>query len=225
MALRELLLYPSLERVTLVDLDPAITGLFKSEPMLAALNENAYSDPRVTVVNADAMKWIEGTTQFFDVVCVDFPDPRSYALSKLYTRGMYRLIHRHLARGGALAIQATTPYGPPKKKRLGSKAYWCIVRTMEDAGFTCYPYHCYVPAFGDWGFVLALPNKRAAPQALKTGFRGKLTFLNDSTMRGLFAIPEDLLAPKGLEVNRLNNQILVKYYESEWGARLGGSAN
>ena len=223
MALRELLRYPSLETATLVDLDPAMTALFHDEPMLAELNERSFHDPRAEVINTDAMKWLEACERFFDVVIIDFPDPRNYSLSKLYTRGMYRLIHRRVSRGGAVSIQATTPYGPVRAKRRGSRAYWCIVKTMADAGFTTHPYHAYVPSFGDWGFVLALKTPRAAPEALRRGYRGELTFLNDETLRGLFAFPRDLQAPEKLRVNRLNDQILVSYYGAEWGGAIGST--
>ncbi|MGE0706875.1 MAG: polyamine aminopropyltransferase [Planctomycetota bacterium] len=223
MALRELLRYPQLEKVTLVDLDPAMTRLFRDDPMLAELNEGSYRDPRAEVINADAMKWLEEHEGYFDLVIVDFPDPRNHALVKLYTRGMYRLIHRHLARSGAVAIQSTTPYGPPGAGvRRGSRAFWCIARTLEDAGFSVRPYHCFVPSFGEWGYMLATPEPLPGPpQRLAPGARGTWHFLNDQTLPALFAFPEDLAAPDGVEINRLNDQLLLRYYESEWGARVG----
>jgi spermidine synthase len=226
MAVRELLRYPSLESVTLVDLDPAMTELFTNTPMLAKLNDGAYLDKRVTIVNADAMKWLEENPGFFDVVIVDFPDPRNHALAKLYTRGMYRLIHRHLAQGGAITIQSTTPYGPPTgSRRRGSRAFWCIAKTLEDAGFAVRPYHAFVPSFGEWGFMLGthapLPEP---PQALQQKPKGPLHFLNDQTLPALFAFPEDLQPPEAVEINRLNDQLLLRYYESEWGSRMGSSS-
>ena len=218
MALREVLRYPSVERAVLVDLDPAMTRLFSSEPLLAGLNGNAYADPRVEVVNADAMKWLEEHHDVFDLIVMDFPDPRAYGLAKLYTRGFYRLVHRHLAKAGALVTQATSPYGPPNRPhREGSRAFWCIERTLSDAGFTTHPYHCHVPSFGEWGFVLALPTPAGAPQRLAPEVQG-LRFLNDDTLRAMFAFPEDLRAPDDVEVNRLNSQILIRYYQDEWGS-------
>lgn len=225
MALRELCRYESLESVTLVDLDPDMTNLCRTDPMIAKLNERAYEDPRATVINADALKWLEEAEGYWDVVIVDFPDPRSHGLAKLYSRGMYRLIHRHLARGGAIAIQSTSPYGPPTgARRRGSKAFWCIATTLEDADFHVRPYHCHVPSFGEWGFMLGTKEPLPGPpERLHPGMRGDLYFLNAAMMPGMFAIPEDLARPKEpLEVNRINTQRLLHYYAGEWGARIGG---
>ena len=204
-----------------------MTELFRDQPMLAGLNDGAYKDPRVQVINADAMKWLEEQDQFFDAIVVDFPDPRNHALAKLYTWGMFRLLHRRLARTGAITIQSTTPYGPPSgKKRRGSRAYWCIAKTMQDAGFHVRPYRCFVPSFGEWGFMLATKEPLPGPpETLAPGLTGELHFLNDQTLPALFAFPEDLKAPEDVEVNRLNDQLLLRYYESEWGSRLGGSGD
>lgn len=225
MALRELCRYESLESVTLVDLDPDMTTLCRTDPMIARLNEKAFEDPRATVVNADALKWLEDAEGYWDVVIVDFPDPRSHGLAKLYSRGMYRLIHRHLARGGAIAIQSTSPYGPPTgARRRGSKAFWCIATTLEDAEFHVRPYHCHVPSFGEWGFMLGTKEPLPGPpEHMGPGLRGELYFLNAGMMPGMFAIPEDLARPtEPLEVNRINTQRLLHYYAGEWGARIGG---
>jgi spermidine synthase len=43
----------------------------------------------------------------------------------------------------------------------------------------------------------------------------KLRFLNDRTLSGLFDLPEDA-GPVPVEINRLDNQMLVRYYEAEW---------
>ncbi len=216
LALRELLRYPGLEQATLVDLDPAMTGLFAREPLLTGLNERSFADPRVKVVNADAMKWLEEHTETYDLVVIDLPDPRSYALAKLYTWGFYRLVRRHLAQGGALAVQATSPSGPPDvRPRRGAKAYWCVVATLADAGFDVHPYHANVPSFGEWGFALAFPQPRRPPRALASEVSGELTYLNDALVPALFAFPEDMKAPAGVEVNTLDEQVLVRYYDGE----------
>ncbi|MCG8565209.1 MAG: spermidine synthase, partial [Desulfobacterales bacterium] len=46
-ALREVLKYPDVENVTLVDLDPAMTQLAATHPLLTQINGNAFQDPRV----------------------------------------------------------------------------------------------------------------------------------------------------------------------------------
>ena len=211
MALRELLRYPQLERAVLVDLDPEVTRLFKDEPMLSALNGRSYHDPRVEAVNADALNWLEAHDEVFDLIVVDFPDPRSYSLNKLYTRSFYRLLRRHLAHSGALVVQATSPY-------LAPRAYWCIAGTLADAELFVHPYHAHVPSFGDWGFVLATPQDRGPPRALPP-VEG-LRFLDDDGLQALFSFPAD--QPRlELEVNRLHEPVLVGYHEADWRSSVG----
>src|SRR5690606_18457077 len=65
LGLREVLRYPSVEEVVLVDLDPDMTNLSKEFPPLAELNEHAFEDRRVKVVNQDAMIWLEEAKEPF----------------------------------------------------------------------------------------------------------------------------------------------------------------
>src|SRR5262249_7880198 len=136
------------ERVTLVDLDPDMTALSDKFPPLGELNRHAFRDPRLTVVHADAMIWLEEGTDRWDAAIVDFPDPNNFALGKLYTTRFYRLLARRLAPGATVAVQSTSPL-------FARESFWCIVRTLEAAGFKVAPYQATVPSFGVWGFALA----------------------------------------------------------------------
>ncbi len=218
MALRELLRYPTLERAVLVDLDPVMLELFSTDPTLRGLNGDAYADPRVTVVNDDAFRWLEEHDDTFDLVIVDLPDPRNYALGKLYTYEFYRLVRRHVAELGAMVVQSTSPYSAPR-------AFWCVERTIADAGFATHPYHAHVPSFGDWGYVLALPTapvgpaapaQRPPPREVPAPVRGALRFLDDAQLRALFVFPGDMARPVGIPVTRLRDQVLVMYHDEDW---------
>jgi len=207
LGLRELLRYPDIESVTLVDLDPSMTGLSNEYPPLAELNEHSYEDPRVTVVNQDAMIWLEGIEDKFDIVLIDFPDPNSFSLGKLYTRRFYKLLYRHVADDGAVAVQCTSPL-------YARKSYWCIISTMEAAGFVVRPYHVTVPSFGVWGFALARKQAFDPPENFN-GAPEQVKYLNDEALAHMFHFPLDLQRVES-GVNRLDNQILVRYYDDEW---------
>ena len=99
LAVREILKYPAVESITLVDLDPEMTRLFSTHPMLVhAQRRFAHQAPRVHVINADAFPWLDSRpASSFDFVVVDFPDPTNYSLGKLYTTAFYRLLARHLS--------------------------------------------------------------------------------------------------------------------------------
>jgi spermidine synthase len=94
---------------------------------------------------------------------------------------------------------------------MARRSFWCIARTIESAGFAVRPYHALVPSFGEWGFVLASVSALDPPRAVRPGLR----FLDAPTLASLFVLGPDM-APVEVEVNRLNNQVLVRYYEDEW---------
>jgi len=204
LAVREILRYPSIESVTLVDLDPEMTRLFSTHPLLVQLNKGALRDPRARIVNADAFPWLESARESFDFIAVDFPDPNNYSLGKLYTTAFYRLLKRALAAGGVAVVQATSPM-------FARQSFWCIRETMKAAGFRTWPYHAYVPSFGEWGYVLAAHGEWQPPGRLPAGLR----FLTPQNVATLFEFPPDL-APVPAEPNRLFDQVLVRYYDREW---------
>jgi spermidine synthase len=205
LGLREVLKYPAVRSVTLVDLDPEMTRLFSTHAFLQRLNGGAFADPRVRVVNEDAFVWLDRQPDRFDAIIIDLPDPHSFSLGKLYSRTFYRVVRSRLAPEGVVAIQATSPL-------FARRSFWCIVETVQSAGLTPLPYHVYVPAFGEWGFVLAGTKPYQPPQRYPDG----LKFLTTQETPSLFAFPPDM-ARLPVEVNRLDNQVLVQYYGEEWG--------
>lgn len=208
LALREILKYPSVEFVQLVDLDPAMTGLSKKLPVLDELNRHAFDDPRVSVVNADAFVWMNNApAEPFDVAVVDFPDPNNFALGKLYTTRFYQMLKTHLKPDSAVVIQCTSPL-------MARQSYWCIVKTLESVGFTVKPYQTTVPSFGIWGYALAKLQPFDPPKTAPENI--ELKFLNNESVPLLFAFTADTARVDDVEINRLDNQSLVRYYEAEW---------
>ncbi len=204
LAAREVLRYDDVKRITLVDLDGAMTKLAVESHELAALNGHSLENPKLRIINDDAMQWLGNTPEKFDVVIVDFPDPNNFSLGKLYTTRFYSLLKAHLAPGGVVVVQSTSPL-------FARRSYWCIDTTIKAAGFSTRPYHVWVPSFGEWGYVLA----SVGPSSPHHPLPDELRFLTEETMPTLFQFPKDMDAVPA-EVNRLNNQVLVHYYEDEW---------
>jgi spermidine synthase len=204
LAVREILKYPDVESITLVDLDPEMTRLFSTHPYLVTLNQHSLTDRRVHVINRDAFPWLAETNDAFDFAVVDFPDPTNYSLGKVYTTAFYRLLAKHLSAQGLAVVQSTSPL-------FARQSYWCIVETLKQAGLRTYPYHLYVPSFGEWGFVLAGLHPYDPPVRLPGGLR----YLSASVVPQLFQFANDML-PVDAEPNRLNDQVLVRYYEHDW---------
>ncbi|MEO6333376.1 MAG: polyamine aminopropyltransferase [Pyrinomonadaceae bacterium] len=208
LALREILKYKSVETIQLVDLDPMMTGLSRTLPALAELNHHSFDDPRVSVANADAFVWLDNTDiEPFDIAIVDFPDPNNFALGKLYTTRFYNLLKKKLTRDAAVVIQCTSPL-------IARNSYWSIVKTLEAAGFAVRPYQTTVPSFGVWGYALAKQEPFEIPKDPPVV---ELRFLNVSSFASMFEFPTDMSLPnQEIEINRLDNQALVRYYEAEW---------
>ena len=205
LAAREVLAHPSVEHVTLVDLDPAMTRLSKNFTPLAELSRHSLDDRRVRVVNDDAMVWLEQDREQWDAMIIDFPDPNTYGLAKLYTKLFYTRVFARLAPGGAVGLQATSPL-------FARRAYWCVIETMRAAGLIVRGYQVPVPSFGVWGFALA---KKAPFEPPKRAPNVALRFLNDAALSSMFEMPADM-TPVPVEINQLDNQVLVRYYEREW---------
>ena len=205
LALREVLAHPSVEHVTLVDLDPAMTGLAKAFPPLAELSRHSFDDKRVRVINDDAMVFVEENQELWDVIIIDFPDPNTYGLAKLYTKLFYSRVNARLAPGGAIGLQATSPL-------FARRAYWCIIETMRAGGLFVRPYQVTVPSFGVWGFALAKKSAFEPPTKVPNV---ALRYLNDDALASLFVMSADMM-PVPVEINHLDNQVLVRYYEREW---------
>jgi len=162
LAVREILKYPSVQTVTLVDLDPAMTKLFSTQEILVNQNKHSLTNSKVKVYNADAFVWLKSNTQQFDCAIIDFPDPSNFAIGKLYTTAFYNLLHKALTPQAFAVIQSTSPFAAPK-------SFWCVSETLKQAGFVPTAYHNYVPSFGEWGYMLAaarpyeLPDSFAVP--------------------------------------------------------------
>jgi spermidine synthase len=204
LAAREVLKYPTIEQVTLVDLDPEMTELFAKHEYLSKLNSGALTNPKLKVVNADAFVWLEQSPEVFDAAIIDFPDPTNFSLGKLYTTAFYRLLKRHIAESGFFVVQSTSPL-------FARQSYWCIVETLSTSGLRTAPYHVYVPSFGEWGFVIAGKQKYDLPASIPQGMR----YLTLSNLPSLFDFPQDMKQIPA-EPNRLNDQSLVRYYEEDW---------
>lgn len=204
LAVREILKYPAVESVTLVDLDPEMTRQFSTHPLLAVLNQGSLRSSKVKIVNADAFPWLEASAELFDFAVADFPDPNNYSLGKLYSTAFYRLLLRHLSDHGLAVVQSTSPM-------FARQSYWCINETLKQAGFQTRPYHVYVPSFGEWGFILGSRHGWEMPTQLPPG----LKFLEARYLHSMFEFPPDM-GPVAVEPNRLNDQTLVRYYDREW---------
>ena len=204
LAVRELLKYDSLQDITVVDIDPAMTALVKRLPVLARQSADALLDERVTVVNADAWDWLQSHGELFDIIVIDLPDPSSEDTARLYTVAFYHRVARRLASGGVMMTQATSPWFAPE-------AYWSIGATIAEVFETVVPAHTYVPSFGPWGFFMAAQHNLEKPRhSLHEG-----RFVKDDSLAEILSLPGDFIQPP-VEINKVGSLPLLRYYQNGW---------
>lgn len=217
MAVREVLRWAEVQDIVLVDLDPRVTELFRDHPDLSQLNDGALRDPRVTIQNMDAWRYVEESDKVFDVILIDLPDPKNLALSKLYSRQFYGTLVERLSAHGVMVTQAGSPL-------FAREAFWSIEATLASsrnpqalgAGLHTLPYHAYLPSFGDWGFVLASPNRLPDGQLnLPLGVSEHLLYLTPQVWQAA-----QVFDPQSgrvvVEANSLQSHALVDYYLDGW---------
>jgi spermidine synthase len=206
MAAREVLKYQGVKRIDLVDIDPEMTRLAANHYLLRRLNGGSMNNPRMRVINQDAMRFLRDSDHLYDVIIADLPDPSNSALAKLYSVEFYKIASARLAKGGIFVTQATSPY-------YAREAFWCIAATARAAGFASVtPYHAHVPSFGEWGFVMA---SMAPMDAARIKVAVPTGYLKDNIVPSLFAFPGDMdqiaVNPSGMD-----KQDVVRYYMAGW---------
>ncbi|MFC1410145.1 spermidine synthase [Streptacidiphilus sp. N1-12] len=153
LAAAEALRHPDVQDVTIVEIDPEVLRLARTDPALTRLNQRALADRRVRTVTADAFAWLRTAPrqqQPYDVIVADLPDPDLDAGRKLYTQEFYGLVRRMLAPGGRLAVHAGS---------VADSTFWDADETVRSTGLRTVDYS--VPADpvcdgpSDWGFILA----------------------------------------------------------------------
>lgn len=200
LAARELLKYKDVN-ITLVDLDVAMTEVSKTNPLIAELNQGSLSDERVHIINDDAFKYLEHTTERYDLIIVDLPDPNNAALGKLYSNIFYRLCYNALSESGALVVQSTSPYYAPK-------VFWSINKTLASEGFFVYPYHVQVPTFGEWGFNMATKHELSQ---IKPITAVDTRYITPDIMAKLFTFGRDEKVDD-VEISSITRPVIIDYY-------------
>ncbi len=102
----EALTHPSLERVDYVELDPMIFNI--AARYFPEAWEKIERDPRVHVHAMDGRRFLKSTTDSFDVIIVNLPDPHTAQLNRFYTEEFFREAAAKLRPGGIVSFQVTS---------------------------------------------------------------------------------------------------------------------
>ena len=147
LALREVVKYTDVEHIDLVDLDKQVLYIAQNLPEMVTLNDHAFKDRRVHAYAQDALLFIQNINAPYDLIIIDFPDPETDVLAKLYSKETFTQIYYALSEDGMVVCQSNCTDETPV-------VFWSIGRTMGAANFYTDSYHTIIPSFGDWGFHL-----------------------------------------------------------------------
>ncbi|MCB0642183.1 MAG: polyamine aminopropyltransferase [Phaeodactylibacter sp.] len=202
LAVREILKYPEVEQVIIVDLDQAVFDLAKDNHFLQEINARSLYSEKVIPITEDAYQFLQQTQQLFDLIIIDLPDPSNESLARLYSREFYKLATKRLAAQGIMVTQATSPF-------FSKRSFWCIAASMEAGGMiNVYPYHTYVPSFGDWGFVMGA---RFPMDSMQWKLEVPTQYLEDAHIQERFYFAKDFQVQDTV-INTLDHPTLLNLY-------------
>jgi len=146
---REILKYPSIERVVMCDIDGEVVDMCRRH--LPEMHQGALDDHRTQVLIEDARVWLERTSERFDFISIDLVEPLEEGPAcLLFTKEFYTLVRDRLTPGGAMTMQAGMT-------RVGElEFHTALYRTLRHVFPTVASYQTFVPCFATpWGFLLA----------------------------------------------------------------------
>lgn len=193
-AAEELLKYPTMEKVVMVELDKEVVRA--SREFIPDIAKDAFDSPKLDLRFEDGIKYIQKTDEKFDHVLLDLTDPFGPSVA-LYTKDFYEDINRILNPNGALSLHIESPITRPQ---IFSGLYWTLKSVFKNVR----PMLNYVPLYGTlWGFAIAsqqLDPKQMDKQEVQKRISGfglnDLKFYNPDTHFSLMSLPnfiEDLL--------------------------------
>jgi spermidine synthase len=134
----ELLKYPTMKSVTLVEIDLAVVDIARK--YFGAVHRGALSDPRLAIKVEDGLAFVRSATETFDLIVLDLTDPGGPS-EPLYTADFYRACAARLNPTGALTLHIASPVAHPDRIRAG-------LANLRAAFAIVTPYLVCVPLYG-----------------------------------------------------------------------------
>jgi spermidine synthase len=183
----ELLKHSTVERVHMVELDPAVIEVARAQ--FARVHQGAFDDPRLQVTVGDGLAYLRETDVRYDLVAMDLTDPVGPAV-ELYSPATFALVKQALAAGGALTLHVGSPFSHGVRVRS-------TLANLREVFPQVAPYFVHIPLYGSiWGFACAsasLDPRTIAPEEVERRLAGRgvggLRYYNGDVHRALFALP------------------------------------
>ena len=193
--LREVLRHRSVERAVMVDIDEEVIN--RCRELLPEWHQGAFDDPRTEVQSLDARKYLEETSETFDVIIIDISEPIEEGPAYLlFTREFYEIVRERLSPQGVISLQAGTV------SLNDLECYAAIHNTLKTVFPVVAPCWASVPSFAlPWGFGLA--SKQLDPRTLRPEdvdkmiadrIAGELRYYDGITHQLTFLLPKHIRA-------------------------------
>ncbi len=217
LAVRDILRFAQVRDVTVVDYDPEVLALARTE--FAAYNGGCLladaSTPlgtqQVAVYTQDAFEFVQQLPEAcYHVVIGDFTCPTRPEDTAVFSLEWFTQVRRVLDSQGIFALNGVSPTKTPT-------AYWCLYQTLMAAGFCAKPIRLSIPSFqrlgyGDWGFFLAAVKQIKQADLEQAQFPDNLQTLNLPDLQNAFRFPEAITTFRnGLKLNTLDHCHLFHY--------------
>ncbi len=169
----------------------------------------------VSIINIDAVKFVEQVSGIYDVIIIDFPDPNTLDLAKLYSDMFYHLLLDNLNADGIIVQQSTSPIH-------AKEAFLCIGRTMTESGLIVVPYHDNVPSFGEWGWWIGTRSFVNSEHELKEKLKSvdKLNvstrYLTPEIIKASLVFGKGQLITNYIDITTITNSKVHDYYIDSW---------
>ncbi|HEC77986.1 MAG TPA: hypothetical protein ENI34_02445 [candidate division WOR-3 bacterium] len=102
--IKQIFKHPDVREVTYLELDPLFFKMGEEY-----IRERLTSVPGLKVIFGDARFFIKNTTDRYDVIIINLPDPINAQLNRFYTKEFFFEIRRILEPDGILSIKITAP--------------------------------------------------------------------------------------------------------------------
>jgi spermidine synthase len=191
--LRDVLKHKSVEYCMMVDIDQEVVE--KCKELLPEWSAGAFDDPRTDLRFMDARKYLEETSDTYDVIIIDISEPVEEGPAYLlFTREFYEIVKERLSPDGVISLQA----GTTALHQLLN--FTAVNKTLSTVFPVVAPYDIPIPSFGlPWGFTLASKNRdprkwtsQDVDKMIAERIKGNPRFYDGVAHVGLFNLPKHI---------------------------------
>ncbi|MGH8798662.1 MAG: polyamine aminopropyltransferase [Casimicrobiaceae bacterium] len=112
----ELLKYPTIKSVTLVEIDLAVVDIARK--YFSRVHRGALADPRLKLNVEDGLAFVRAATGTYDLIVLDLTDPGGPS-EPLYDADFYRACAARLNPSGLMTLHIASPVAHPARIRAG----------------------------------------------------------------------------------------------------------